>query len=105
MNAEGQTQFPEMFATLIEHTYAIATGTERVPHIQMFLRVCANKRSNNARKRERGRSTVLFICNYKVLFIARIFYYILYLVKLIEIRSPLVKKVLEYHFKGNNVHE
>jgi len=37
MNAEGRTQLLEVFTTLIKHTYAIATGIERVPHIQTFL--------------------------------------------------------------------
>ena len=43
------------------------------PHPDVFTRVCANKWSSNARKRERGRFTVSFICNHKVLYIARIF--------------------------------
>jgi len=41
MNAEGQTQLLEVFTTLIKDTYAIATGIERVPHIQMFLQESA----------------------------------------------------------------
>jgi hypothetical protein len=41
MNAEGQTQLLEVFATLIKHTYTITTGIERVSHIQMFLQESA----------------------------------------------------------------
>ena len=41
MNAKGRTQLLEVLTTLIKHTYAIATGIEGVPHIQMFLQECA----------------------------------------------------------------
>jgi hypothetical protein len=50
MNAEGRTQLLEVFTTLIKHTYAIATGSERVPHIQVFLQ--ESTPTNETAKRE-----------------------------------------------------
>jgi len=105
MNVEGRTQLLEVFATLIKHAYAIVTGIERVPHIQMFLQESAPT-NETATRESANEEDLLYHSSVTIRFFSlHEFYYISYLVKLIEIRSSLVTKILEYYFKGNNVHE